>query len=217
MSTPGRSIDESSVKEPEEMILMHDVELGKAVEESDEEIDIGELTDEKWSWVESKRYWYLLSHVALLIIGTTVLLLFFISAPGLWKSFNHTLECDDTQAPSNALGWEVPTNAFDFADLFTLFPQYPHIHWVEKDGGPAWIQEQVDPSNNARSLMCYQYADAVLESWDPSQDHDQSPSETVFYSEDNFPQNADTYLISPDGAYILFAFDISPVRKTEPN
>ena len=37
------------------------------------------------------------------------------------------------------------------------------------------------------------------------------PTKTVLYAADEYPQNADLSILSPDGAYILFGFDKAQV------
>lgn len=85
----------------------------------------------KFDWVESKRYWYTLINILIVIVGVTTIILLGISAPGLWKFFNHDTICDE----QNGYHYELPSNPFTFSDMMSLSPKYPTIHWISTDLG----------------------------------------------------------------------------------
>lgn len=90
------------------------------------------IASSKFDWVESKQYWYTLANILIFVTGVTVMILLGLSAPGLWKLFNHDTVCED-RAESNH--YEIPSNPFTFYDVLNLSPNYPKIHWITTDSG----------------------------------------------------------------------------------
>lgn len=106
---------------------LEDVEL--------QEIDENDTHVPQYQWVESKKYWYALFHVTLLVLGITVFVLLIISAPGLWKFYNTSpVECEDDGTVIDH-SYNPPDNRFTFEDMLTFSPNYPHFYWIDTIDG----------------------------------------------------------------------------------
>lgn len=68
------------------------------------------------------------------------------------------------------------------------------------------------PDSEFRRLMKYSFSSEILES-SKAPKAPILPEEEIFYPVTSFPQEADIYILSPDGQYILFGFDKKPVSS----
>ena len=112
--------------------------------EDDDDIDTNEEDDlmakpieeessesSNFDWVESSKYWYALLHIVLVVFGIGTIILLGLSAPGLWKFFNHDTVCEEASGPH----FTPPSNRFTFSDMMSITPNYPSIHWIASASG----------------------------------------------------------------------------------
>ena len=83
---------------------------------------------------------------------------------------------------------------------------------IEVGLGEAWIRESTLADSEDRELKQYSIPESVV-SGHTAPIPQVVPNEDIFYPSNHFPQDADVYIISPNGEYVLFGFELTPVRR----
>lgn len=66
------------------------------------------------------------------------------------------------------------------------------------------------PDTGFRRLIKYSFSKEIIES-STAPEEPVIPTDEIFYPVTSFPQDSDTFILSPNGKYILFGYNVSPV------
>lgn len=78
--------------------------------------------------------------------------------------------------------------------------------------GEYWVSESVDEEIGERELLKYSLPENIVSS-NSAPIPPVEPSVDSYYPKNRFPQDSDVYIISPDGQYILFGYDLEMVNN----
>lgn len=112
-----------------------------------------------------------------------------------------------SKSPNDPNGPNIPDNAFSFDQMLSLRPNIPPVIWIKTVTSEGWITYDQDISET--QLLLYQFTQQDLHNPNPAGNI--QPRVSVFYPASNYPQDAQEWLISPNGEYILFGFNVSQV------